>query len=64
MGIISEKNSSKKDHINYEYVILELIRDNPGGLTITDIANDTGFSRNTVSKYVSILELKNQSLCL
>lgn len=29
---------------------------NPSGLTKTDIAKGTGFSRNTVSKYISILE--------
>jgi len=39
---------------------LESVRDNPGGVTVSDIANLTKFSRNTVSKYVSILELKEQ----
>jgi len=39
---------------------LECIRDNPGGVTTSDIANFTKFSRNTVSKYVAVLEVKNQ----
>lgn len=33
---------------------------NPSGLTKTDIAKGTGFSRNTVSKYISILEDKDE----
>ncbi|MFW9971158.1 MAG: MarR family transcriptional regulator [Candidatus Odinarchaeota archaeon] len=45
---------------NHEFVILEYIRDNPGGVTVSDIANFTKFSRNTVSKYVAVLEAKNQ----
>ena len=52
--------SSKKVRINHEFEILDCIRDNPGGVTISDIASFTKFSRNTISKYVSILELKNQ----
>ena len=44
---------------DFEGEILECIRENPRGLTITEIANKRGFSRNTVSKYVSLLELKN-----
>ncbi|MFW9877177.1 MAG: winged helix-turn-helix transcriptional regulator, partial [Candidatus Thorarchaeota archaeon] len=38
---------------------MECIQHNPGGVTISDIANFTKFSRNTISKYVAILELKN-----
>jgi hypothetical protein len=52
--------SENKHIINHEFEILECIRDKPGGVTVSDIANFTGFSRNTVSKYVSILELKEQ----
>ncbi|MFX1266812.1 MAG: winged helix-turn-helix transcriptional regulator [Promethearchaeota archaeon] len=51
---------NKRNAINHEFIILECIRDNPGGVTVSDIANFTKFSRNTVSKYVSILELKKQ----
>ena len=51
---------NKRNSINHEFIILECIRDNPGGVTVSDIANFTKFSRNTVSKYVSILELKKQ----
>ncbi len=50
--------TEKKHIINHEFEILEYIRDKPGGVTVSDIAKFTGFSRNTVSKYVSILELK------
>jgi len=39
---------------------LEIIRDNPGGITVSEISRTTGFSRNTISKYVSILEVKNE----
>jgi len=50
--------SATKKGFDYEVEILECIRDHPGGVTITDIANLKEYSRNTVSKYVSILELK------
>lgn len=52
--------TSKKNTINHEFEILECIGHNPGGVTVSDIANFTKFSRNTISKYVSILELKKQ----
>ena len=52
--------NEKKALINHEYEILECIRDTPSGATVSDIVTLTGFSRNTVSKYVSILELKEQ----
>ena len=52
--------ANKKNVIDHEFVILECIRDNPGGVTASDLANMTKFSRNTVSKYVSILERTNQ----
>ncbi|MFX1316410.1 MAG: winged helix-turn-helix transcriptional regulator [Promethearchaeota archaeon] len=51
---------NKKNAIDHEFVILECIRDNPGGVTASDIANITKFSRNTVSKYVRSLEVTNQ----
>ena len=51
--------SESKKGFDYEVEILDCIRDHPGGVTITDIANLKEYSRNTVSKYVSILELKN-----
>ena len=47
----------KKD---YENDILECIRNHPSGITITDIAKFTGFSRNTISKYVTALEIKEE----
>lgn len=49
-----------KENIDYESEILEIIKENPDGVTITDIAVKTEFSRNTVSKYVSILGLKKK----
>ena len=39
---------------------MECIRDSPGGVTASDIVKFTKFSRNTVSKYVAVLEVKNQ----
>ncbi len=51
---------NKKNAIDHEFVILESIRDNPGGVTASDIAKITKFSRNTVSKYVRSLEVTNQ----
>ena len=53
------RNNKKGAGIEYEFEILECIRNHPGGMTITDIADLKSYSRNTVSKYVSILELKN-----
>ena len=53
--LVMPKNEQKTD---YENEILECIRSHPGGITVTDIAKYTEFSRNTVSKYVSILEIK------
>lgn len=50
----------KKAQIDHEQEILECVRDNPGGVTVSDIVNFTNFSRNTVSKYVSILGLKKE----
>lgn len=52
--VTKERNNS----IEYEFEILEYIKNNPSGVSITDIANEKRYSRNTVAKYVSILELK------
>ncbi|TFG30481.1 MAG: HTH domain-containing protein [Promethearchaeota archaeon] len=49
-----------KENVDYEAEILEYIKKKTDGVTITDIAEDTDFSRNTVSKYVSILGLKKK----
>ena len=35
-----------------EEKILEVLKENPEGLTITDIAKKVGANRNTVSKYI------------
>ncbi|MFX1338849.1 MAG: winged helix-turn-helix transcriptional regulator [Promethearchaeota archaeon] len=53
---ISKKNEIK----DFEAKILEYITRNPDGVTITDIADETEISRNTVSKYVSILGVKKK----
>jgi len=45
---------------NPEFEILEYIRDKPRGVTITEISKKKGFSRNTVSKYISILAIKKK----
>ncbi|MFX1445606.1 MAG: hypothetical protein ACFFHV_19495 [Promethearchaeota archaeon] len=52
-------SNEKIDVIEYEFEILDFIKNHPSGASITDIANEKKYSRNTVSKYVSILELKN-----
>ncbi|MFW9898851.1 MAG: winged helix-turn-helix transcriptional regulator [Candidatus Thorarchaeota archaeon] len=49
---------SSKTGRNPEFEILEYIIEKSRGVTITEIAKKRGFSRNTVAKYVSILELK------
>ncbi len=54
------KISIPKENVDYEAEILEYIKDKSEGVTITDIADETDFSRNTVSKYVSILGLKKK----
>ncbi|MFX1338853.1 MAG: winged helix-turn-helix transcriptional regulator [Promethearchaeota archaeon] len=54
--VISKKVQSK----DYEAEILEYIKQNPGGVTITDIASGTEHSRNTVAKYISILENRSK----
>jgi DNA-binding Lrp family transcriptional regulator len=41
---------------DYKEAILKLLEDYPFGLTITEISEKIGFHRNTVSKYVNILE--------
>ena len=46
--------------IDYETEILDYIRENPSGVTITDISNAMTYSRNTVSKYSAILQLKGK----
>ena len=46
--------------IDYETEILDYIRENPSGVTITDISNAMSYSRNTISKYTAILQLKGK----
>ena len=53
--------STKKDSdIDYEQEILTCIRENPGGLTATDMKNLLGYSRPTVYKYLKNLEDENE----
>lgn len=51
---------NKREDIDHEYEILEFIKDNPGGVTVSDIVKNKGYSRNTVSKYVAILDIKGK----
>lgn len=58
---ISNKTKKKKktQRRDLESEILECIKEK-GGVTITEIAKKRGFSRNTVSKYISILKIKKK----
>ncbi|MHA1148883.1 MAG: winged helix-turn-helix domain-containing protein [Promethearchaeota archaeon] len=51
--------SQNGDTIDYKIEILECIKENPGGLTITDISEITGFTRNTIYKYIKDLKENN-----
>lgn len=51
---------SKPEKVNYEELILDHLKENPAGLTISDIANGIKASRMTVSKYISVLEAKEK----
>ena len=53
-------SSIPKEIIEYESEIVDYIRGKTDGVTITDIAKDKKYSRNTVSKYVSLLILKKK----
>ena len=44
---------------NYEQEILGCLENKTMGLTVTNITNLLGISRNTVSKYLAILELQH-----
>ena len=52
--------SKDNEIIDYETDILDYIRENPSGVTITDISKALSYSRNTVSKYNAILQLKGK----
>ena len=54
------KNDGKEEKINYEEMILDYLRANHTGSTITDIVNGLKISRGTGGKYVSILEAKEK----
>ena len=53
-------SSIPKEIVDYESEIIDYIRGKPDGVTITDIAKYKKHSRNTVSKYVSLLILKKK----
>jgi hypothetical protein len=46
--------------VDYKFEIFNCIKEHPEGVTITEIAKKKGFSRNTVSKYVSMLAIEKQ----
>ena len=50
--------------IECDYEILEYIRENPSGITITGTSKEMAFLKNIISKYVSILEINNKRLYL
>jgi len=61
------KKEWKKEHDklpdrtkNFSDLILRALLENPSGLTITDIADNIKACRNTVSKYIGILEAKKK----
>lgn len=45
----------------YEVRILNYLKENPSGSTITDIANHLDYHRNTVSKYITFFELEGKA---
>jgi predicted transcriptional regulator len=47
---------SPNNEIDYKKKILECLENNTAGLTITDIAKKTDISRNTIYRYIDILE--------
>ena len=54
------KINSNEEKLNYEELILEYLRENPSGSTLTDIITALKISRGTGSKYVSVLEAKEK----
>lgn len=54
------KITSKPAENDFEIRITDYLRHNPSGSTITDIANSLNASRNTISKYIKILEEKGK----
>ncbi|TXT60329.1 MAG: hypothetical protein BAJALOKI1v1_1280007 [Promethearchaeota archaeon] len=50
---------SEEEKNNYTEKIINTLLDHPFGLSITEIAEKTGFHRNTVSKYMQKLEGKS-----
>ena len=58
--MVGSKNNGKEEKINYEEMILDYLRANNTGSTITDIVNGLKISRGTGGKYISILEAKEK----
>lgn len=52
--------TENENGLDYEEEILQYIDSNPTGVTIADINKNLNFARNTITKYLSILEAKNQ----
>ncbi len=55
-----EKISHNTSQNKFEKKILNYLKINPSGSTITDIANGLKASRNTISKYIKTLEKKEE----
>lgn len=51
-------NNEKNTSIDYEEEILKYVKNSPYGISTTDIAKEKKYSRNTVAKYITLLEQK------
>ena len=52
-------NQAKRERVTHNE-ILEFLKNNPKGLTITELARGTKFSRKSIEKHLQILTLENE----
>ncbi|MAG19917.1 hypothetical protein CL618_00605 [archaeon] len=52
-------NPVKKERIIHSKLI-EFLKNNPKGLTMSEIVKNTGFSRKAIEKHLQVLELENE----
>jgi len=57
---VTNSDSYKLREENNKKCMLDVLNDNKRGLTIKDIADKTGFSRETISKHLQALEYENE----
>ncbi len=55
-----DKKVKKAEKLDYEDIIVEYLRENPTGSTISDVVQGVKASRVTISKYISVLEAKEK----